>query len=166
MVPDKCYSTNNEDFVYNEMDDALMSAFDDPETKIGTIVTVYEGDPVRFKAGDFTGFTLDTITNTAYDEGGDYAGYYLDQVTKEQEADLDKRIADVVNQWADDYGLQPTFYRVANIKEIRAKLISDSGEYEILGEDCPTCHDEGEITIKRGNSIDPENNRVDVACPD
>ena len=52
---------------------------------------------------------------------------------KEEEADLDKRIADVVNQWADDYGLQPNLYRVENVKELQVKLLNtETGDYEIL----------------------------------
>jgi len=132
-MPDKkCYSTNNEDFTYDELDDAITFAIDDLSINIGDIVTVYEGDAVQFKAGDFTGFTLDAITNTAHDEGGEYSDGYLDQVTKEQEADLDKRIADVVNQWADDHGLQPNFFRVKNVKEVQARFIGGDEGYELL----------------------------------
>lgn len=129
---EKCYSTNNEDFNCTDLHDAIVSALECPLAKVGDIVTVYEGDAVPWKAGDFTGFTLDHISNAAYDEGGEYADGYLEGVTKEQESDLDKRIADVVNQWADDHGLQPNFYRVANVKEIRAKLTNEDGTYEVL----------------------------------
>jgi len=132
MSDKKCYSTNNEDFNYDELDDAIRDAIDDPAINIGDVVTVYEGDAIHFKAGDFTGFTLDAITNTAYDEGGEYCDGYLDHVTKEQGADLDKRIADVVNQWADDHGLQPNFYRVENVKEVQAKFIGGDEGYELL----------------------------------
>lgn len=126
----KCYSTNNEDFNYDELDDAVQSALDDPSVNVGDVVTVYEGDAVAWKAGDFTGFTLDHISNAAYDEGGEYAEDYLSDVSKEQEADLDKRVADVVNQWADDHGLQPNFYQVKNVQELRFVMTSETGDYE------------------------------------
>jgi len=67
----KCFSTNNEDFSYDELDDAVRDALYDPEIKVGDVVTVYEGDAVRFKAGDFSGWNLDQILNTACDEGGE-----------------------------------------------------------------------------------------------
>jgi len=132
MSEQKCYSLNDEDFTYDELDDAITDAFDDSTIDIGSEIIVFEGDAVKFQAGDFTGFNLDSITNSAYDEGGEYSESYLEGVTKEQEADLDKRVADAVNQWADDHGLQPNFYRVANVKKIRVKMVDKSGNYEIL----------------------------------
>lgn len=132
MSDKKCYSTNNEDFTYDELDDAIRYAIDDESINVGDVVTVYEGDAVPWKAGDFTGFTLDHISNAAYDEGGEYADDYLEGVTKEQEADLDKRIADAVNQWADDYALQPNFYQVKNVKEVQARFIGGDDGYELL----------------------------------
>jgi len=44
MSDKKCYSTNNEDFTYDELDDAIESAIDGSMVPIGGIVTVYEGD--------------------------------------------------------------------------------------------------------------------------
>lgn len=131
MSDKKCYSTNNEDFNYSEMDDAISDAIDDPTINVGDIVTVYEGDAVMWKAGEFTGFMLDAISNCAADEAGEYSDDWPN-CTKEQEADLDKRIADVVNQWANDHGLQPNFYRVQNVKEIQAKFIGGDDGYELL----------------------------------
>ena len=128
----KCFSTNNEDFSYDELDDAVRDALDDPEIKVGDVVTVYEGDAVRFKAGDFSGWNLDHITNAAYDEGGEYAEDYLSGVTKEQEAELDKMVEDAVNAWADKHGLQPTFYRVINAKEVQARHTGGDEGYELL----------------------------------
>lgn len=130
---EKCYSTNNEDFNYTELEDAIRDAFDNPEIVVGSEVSIFEGDAIKWKAGELTGFTLDSIVSTACDEGGEYADGYLEDVTKEQEADLDKRIAETVNKWADDYGLQPNFYRVTNVAEIRVKMISEDGSFEILG---------------------------------
>ena len=130
MSDKKCYSINNEDFSYDELDDAVIAALEEPDVSVGDVVTVYEGDAVPWKAGDFTGWNLDHITNAAYDEGGEYAEDYLSGVTKEQEADLDKRVADAVNQWADDHGLHPNFYQVRNVKEHRFVMTSETGDYE------------------------------------
>lgn len=129
---EKCYSTNGEDFNYTEIEDAIESAFDDPDLPIGTVVTIDEGDAIPWKAGDFAdGFPVETLANSAYDEAGEYADGWPN-CTKEQESDLAQRIKSAVNQWADDHGLQPRFYRVANIKEIKVKLTSKTGDYEIL----------------------------------
>ena len=128
---EKCYSTNNEDFNYTEEEDAVNDVFDFVGAEAGAIATIYEGDAVKWKAGDFARCNIDSMSECACDEAGEYAKDYLNGVGKEEEADLDKRIADVVNQWADDYGLQPGFYRVENIKEIQVKLLNtETGEYE------------------------------------
>ena len=135
----KCYSTNNEDFSYNELDDAIRDALDDPEIEVGSVVTVYEGDAARFKAGDFTGWNLDNITNAACDES-EYAEDYLSGITKEQEAELDDMVEAAVNAWADKHGLHPTFYRVKNVKEVQARYVGDN-EYELLSDYDPADHD-------------------------
>lgn len=130
---EKCYSLNNEEFNYTELEDAIRDKFDDLSIKVGDVVTIYEGDAILWKAGDFAdGFPLDTLSNHAYDEAGEYADEWPN-CTKEQEADLTQRLKDVVNQWADDHGLQPQFYHVENVKELRFVMTSETGDYVASG---------------------------------
>lgn len=130
--PEKCYGINDEYFNHSELEDAITEALDNPDLPVGAVVKVYEGDAVPWKAGDFSdGFPVDSLMERAYDEAGEHAGDWPD-CTKEQETDLEQRIKDVVNQWADDHGLQPKFCRVDNVREIQVELTSEDGSYRIL----------------------------------
>jgi len=132
----KCYSTNNEDFTYTDCDAAIQSALDDPEIKVGDVVTIYEGDSIEHKAGDFAAFwPIDKLKENANEECGEYSESWLTHCTKEQEGDLEDRIKAVVNQWADDYALHPNFYGVENIKEIKVELLDEDGNYKIADGD-------------------------------
>jgi len=128
----KCYSINNEDFIFSELCDAIIEAFDLQSVSVGDVVTVYEGDAIQCKAGDFGYSGVCAMLDDAYDQAGDSSEGYLKNVTKEQEVDLLSRLTNTINQWADDYGLQPDFCKVENIKEIRARFIGGDSEYEIL----------------------------------
>jgi hypothetical protein len=133
MDNEKVYSTNNEDFTYTELNSVVESVFDDPDIIPGQIVTVFEGDSVQYKAGDFAHFwPIDRLSESAYDSCGDYAENWLHNIPKEQEGDLEDRIKKVVNEWADDYGLHPDFYGVTNIKEIKIELLDTEGNYKII----------------------------------
>ena len=125
-IAQKCYSTNNEDYIYDDIESAIESSIDDLSIQVGSEFLVYEGDAIKYKAGDFSNGLLNYIVESAYGCGEEYSDGYLDEVTKEQEAELDNRIADAVNQWADEHGFQPKFGRVDNIKEIRVRVISES----------------------------------------
>jgi hypothetical protein len=141
-MSEKCYSTNNEDFNYTDLDEVIEEAFNDPYAIVGHVVTVFEGDSVKKQAGNFANFwPIDRLKECVYDECGEYAEDWLDNCTKEQEADLEDRIKEVVNKWADDYGLQPTFYGVKNVKEIKVELLDTEGNYKILSEEA-TCRPE------------------------
>lgn len=131
---EKCYSINGEEFNYTELEDAIRDAFDDARMKVGNTVTIFEADAELWKAGCFAdAFPVDTLCNRAYDEAGEYADNWPD-CDKDQEADLEQRIKDVVNQWADDYGLQPNFWQVSNVKKLNVKMLTEEGQYEILPE--------------------------------
>jgi hypothetical protein len=128
----KCYSTDEEEFNYDTLDDAATSALDDPKITVGTIVTLYEGDAIPWKASDFApGFNLDTLSQNAYDNAGEYADDWPD-CGEAAGSDLDRRIAELVDQWADEHGVQPNFYHVKNVKTIHVKLTNEAGDYEVI----------------------------------
>lgn len=130
----KCYSTNDEDYSYDEIEDAIRDKIaDHPELTPGDIFTIWEGDAILWKAGDFAGgFCVDDLSDRAYAEAEESADGWLDSCPKEVKDDLETRIEVVVNQWADDHGLQPKFYRVENVCEVKVKVMSEDGEWEIV----------------------------------
>ena len=70
----KCYSTNGEDFSYNDIEDAIRDALDDPQIAVGTVVVIHEGDAVKRKAGEFAPTDIiDTLSCSASDDCGEYA---------------------------------------------------------------------------------------------
>lgn len=132
MSDKKCYSTNNEDFSHDCIEEAINDRLSDEFLASGTVITIYEGDAVKQKAGNFAKWdVIDELSCSAGDECGEYADDWPN-CTKEQSDDLDERIAAVVNQWADDHGLQPNFYTVENVKEIQVELLDIDGNYKIL----------------------------------
>lgn len=128
----KCYSTNGEEFNYDDIEDAIRDAFDDPAIEVGAVVIIHEGDAVPHKAGDFAPTDIiDTLACGAGDDGGEFAGDWPD-CTRDQEKDLKQRVRDAVNQWADEHDLHPTFYGVANSREIWVEMTDEDGGYKIL----------------------------------
>lgn len=127
----KCYSTNNEDFNYNCPEDAIDDVIGYSNLQIGSVFSIYEGEAVRWEAGDFAdAFPVDSLVDRAYDEVGEYADDWPN-CTIEQEKDLVWRIKDMVNEWADENNLQPNFYRIKNVREIKVKLLDENGNYEV-----------------------------------
>ncbi|KAB0665638.1 hypothetical protein F6V25_07910 [Oryzomonas japonica] len=132
-MADKWYSTNGEEFNHTELDDAIRSALDDLRIPVGSVVTVYEGDSLVRKAGDYAPCIFDELASAAGDECGEY-GDDWPNCSKEEIKNLDERIKRAVNEWADNYGLHPTFGTVSNVKGIKVKLLDNTGNYEILKE--------------------------------
>ncbi len=132
MSAKKCYSINNEDFNYDEIEEAITDKLSDEFLPTGTVITIYEADAVHHKAGEYAdAFPIDTLMNNAWDDGGEYAEDWPN-CTKEQDKELGTMIADAVNLWADKHGLHPTFYGVVNTKEIQVELLDMEGNYKIL----------------------------------
>lgn len=79
---------------------------------------VYYGECIYKKHEDF--IDADDIIEMAKDrayEDSEYAEGYLDDITKEKEQELNKLIIN----WLNDNAIQPTFFTVANIKQITSE---------------------------------------------
>ena len=137
----KCYSVDNELFNYTEIYEAAESAFSQFAERVGDILTIYEGTPVRKKASDFYRSLLENMMACAYlekmmayDEFSDLAEGFLSNVSLEQEQELDDEIKEVIDKWADKYNQHPTFYGVEGIKPIQIRLTGiEPFAYKIVG---------------------------------
>ena|SRR4030042_55331 len=130
----KCYSTDEENFCYSSIEDAVRAVFDYSGAEEGDIREIFEGTTEMFRAGDFTpGNMEDMLVEQAYDAGGAYADSWLNDLSESKKEDLADRIKDAINSWADDYELHPGFYGVDNVREILVKLL-DGGDFEIMDE--------------------------------
>ena len=138
MSNEKIYSLNGEDYNFNEMHEAIDAHLDE-STKKGDIITVYEGDKHKFKAGDFftdVGSIIDDISCEAFEIHGEYSEDWPDFKNEGARVKaliaLGDEIRKAINIWADNNKLQPTFSGVKNVREIKVKLTSDDGEYVII----------------------------------
>lgn len=107
---EKCYSTNEEEYNYDTLEEAAEYVFDDPDLPVGTVRSVFEGEPVKRKAGDYfprwqSGMILEILTENACDECGDFSEGWLDTVSPEQQAELTALVKKEINAWADKYNL-------------------------------------------------------------
>ena len=135
---EKCYSTNEEAYNYDTLEEAAEYVFDDPDLHVGTVRSVFEGEPVKRKAGDYflrwdSGLILEVLTDNAYEECGDFSEGWLDTVSPEQQAELTALVKKEINAWADKYNLHPTFYTVTNTREIKLRLLDKNGDWEVVG---------------------------------
>ena len=112
-----CTSTNGENFFgddYSSREEAIEAVKED--YGVG-----YVGRCVRLKFDesdityDETGYYLE---QTLYDEVGDAA--YDWEMTYEQEIELSKILAKDVIKYINEHNLQPNFYKVINIEEVKA----------------------------------------------
>jgi 3,4-dihydroxy-2-butanone 4-phosphate synthase len=120
------YSTDEEVFNY----DCIEEAIEDFET--GETVTIYQGEAARRSASSYCHFDADSLTENAVDNAGEFAEGWPG-ASASQEIELLKMVREAVDKWADKHKLQPAFYGVKNIKEVRVKVLSGS-EYELIGE--------------------------------
>ena len=118
------YSINEEEFRYDDLEEAIEMLLDN-ESESGDTIILYSGTAEPYKFSDFMRRdVLDDISEHAYEEAGEWAGVDLwPDVSVDQEAELMTALASVANQWADKHQLQPTFYKVTDIKEIKMIVI-------------------------------------------
>lgn len=127
-MTDECYSLNEEDFSYSELQGAVEVAADN--VKPGTIVSIWKGTPKRFKASDFAHFDPAELGERAYDDVGEHCGGWP-HTTKEQDDELNKSFREIVDAWAIKHGLQPDFFGVENIEQLNVKILTDY-DFEVI----------------------------------
>jgi hypothetical protein len=133
---EKCYSTDQEEFIYSELADAIERAWDSldhetPVESIGAIVTVYEGDSHPYNPLGWLPDMVEYMGERAYDDGGEFASDWP-PASKEQSAELQADVERVVTAWLEKHSMQPMFWSVINVKEVRARITSETGDYELI----------------------------------
>ena len=110
--PEKCYSTNREDFNHSTLWDALNELDENSGLRAG--VTIYEAEANRRTAGHYfdTDSLFEQMGERAYEHGGEHADDFPD-VSPEKEAELKK----LVRAWL-DANVKVNFYTVSNCREI------------------------------------------------
>lgn len=80
--------------------------------------TIFAGFKVSHKAGDFIPRMVDRIGESAWDDIGEYIDNWP-RVTQKQDDELQSQVAEIVNTWATRHNLQPKFFTVRDVKEIK-----------------------------------------------
>jgi len=127
------YSTDEEIYNDNEMCEAAERVFDDIAIKVGDVRTIYSGEKVPMAASGFLHNLIEEMGERAYDECGEHCDSWPN-TTKEQGDELECQVKALIDKWADKHGIQPTFYMVTNVKEIKVRLTSEDGDFEEVKE--------------------------------
>ena len=114
-----CYSTDKENYtgIFDTKEEAIK------EGKIDAIDRDKKHFYIAKAIKDFTpcidtDFIIELIQEDAYNNGGEWAEDYLDDISKEQLAELDKKLNDVLSDWLNKHNLKPTWFTVEDVEEI------------------------------------------------
>jgi len=117
------YSIDGEQFT-DDLEELLtdyIAEFVEPGEPRPQKVPVKMGQVRRFKASEFAGGCaerlLDELRDNAGDNAGEFAESWLEEVAPEQERDLEERLKQALDEWAEAQGHQPRFYLVEKVKD-------------------------------------------------
>lgn len=127
-MAEMAYSTNNEEFNYTEISEALEYAWDLDED--ASLFTIYEGEVYKKTASSYAPSDLtENLSEIAYEEAGEFAEGWP-SATNEQSLELQAAIKKTIDEWADKHKLQPTFFTVRNVKERYFRIVKESEHYD------------------------------------
>lgn len=132
----RVYSVDQEMFNYDSISEAAIDMADvhwpDP-LAVGDIVTIYEGKVIESVASDYSpNYLIDTLAENAYDECGEFADDWLSGLDNKCKNDLINRVHKVIDDWATEHNVQPTFYMVEDIVEIEIRFTNAEGDWELV----------------------------------
>lgn len=129
-APLECYSTDGDHFDYDDWEDAADYALDDPDVKVGDVRVIYKAIALKKKLSDYADLDIfdDQLSCAAADIVGEYSEDWpcFSALAK-------KELKVMLDAWATKHDLHPYFYEVANIEEMRVRLL-DGDKYEIVKE--------------------------------
>jgi len=129
-APVECYSTDEEDFSYDDWEDAAEYVFDDPDAKAGDVRVIYKGTAIKKKMSDYA--DLDVFEDQLSCAAADAVGEHSDDWPCFSSSAIEDLKA-MIDAWATKHGLHPYFYEVANVEEVQVRLLAE-GKYEIVKE--------------------------------
>lgn len=128
---DKCWSLDEEryDGCFQSVCD---DAFEDVDPDTDEIRTIWEGESQPYRASTFmrgTDHLIEDLRDSACEEAGEFSENWLANVTATQEEALAERMAKVIDEWAEEFGHQPKFWTVENVRQLKIRRVDD-GSYE------------------------------------
>ncbi len=128
----KVYSNNQEEYCHDSAEEAGEALWNFSESKVGDIIIVWEGETVRHYAESFVPNMADALTEAAYDEVGEWSDGW--EFSKEEAQSLQAAVEKTVEEWADANKMQPDFYSVTDVKEIKVRFVNEEGKCEVVEE--------------------------------
>jgi hypothetical protein len=124
-TPTYCYATDDEGPYVGEyatreeaLADGVAEALDEEKA---TVYTARNGGVARasqYLSAHAVDNLLDALIDQAGDDGAETADTgWLENVTRDQEAALHARLAELVDSWCDEHGHTPKFWHVEDVQE-------------------------------------------------
>jgi len=118
------YSTDGDSFTFDSPEEALEDVWNESGPYAREHI-IYQGEVNIKKASAYVthysvNAIIDSMEENAYDQLGEERKVWPNS-TLEQITDLANRLKVLIDAWADEHGLQPTFGEVKNIKQIKFK---------------------------------------------
>lgn len=126
----KAWSTD--EYYSEDFEQVCQEAFEAADLVIGDTVEINEGTVQPLKASDFVD-SPDSIfmQSDEYNKFSEYTHDWLNNMTQDQTDELDVLIGKTVDDWATKNNMQPTFYRVIDVKPITIKWFGNNN-YDIV----------------------------------
>lgn len=135
-MADYCYSVDGEDFSFDDIDEVIISAFENASTaSTPKEIYIYRGVSSRFAVSDWVRVDLDDAMSRAFEEYGDHAESFLTDVTKEQEDSLKASIRGVVDAWAEKHNHKCHFWGVSEVECLKVCIngdLNEGGTYQVF----------------------------------
>ena len=126
----KCYSTNEEDFNHDSVDESVESLLEDTYLRTGETATLWEADALQHPASYYVREMADDMMERASEEVGEYADGW--DFSREQTKSLQEAVNVAVDEWATANNMRPHFYTVENVVPFTVRFTDDNGGFEIL----------------------------------
>lgn len=124
------YSYNEENYDYSDAEECVEMFIDNAneDFKVGDIITIYEGEADKTKAGDWVSAVglVDKMTDGHYEDCGEGDWHY--KIKKEHIANLQEILEQAINIWADKYDIHPSYHKVKNVKKLEFKITQVGGK--------------------------------------
>lgn len=126
----KWYSSDNEIFNYDSIEDAVQALFGNDHTiNVGDTIEVFVGDQSPIDEAQYIPNIAEHMRDQVYDEFGELSGDYPN-LTAGQESELQTAVEKTVLKFLEENKLLATFYRVENVKPIKVKVTARRNEFE------------------------------------
>ena len=130
MMKKRYYSHNNDQYFEESISTAIETAIKDHHDKFPKQVVTYAGTGEKKKVSEYFSIShifnidnlIECITDEVYGDGGELSDDYCLRLEKQKYDELETEIKKVLETWADKHKMQPDFFVVNNVIEMKIDL--------------------------------------------